>query len=212
MPPERAGLPACCFTVRTVHYDERYSLMGRSSHLAWRYLIFHWRKSLILTCAVTLILYLPGAMQILVDQAAVKVRRRAAVTPLIVGAKGSSLQLVLNSLYFSPTPPETVPFGEVDAIYSTELATPIPLSARHFARGKRIVGTSLEYFSFRGLTVREGRLPSILGECVVGSRVARELNLKAGSQVVSTPENPFDLAGCIRSNECGGSSVSDGHG
>jgi putative ABC transport system permease protein len=57
------------------------------------------------------------------------------------------------------------------------------------------VGTSLDYFGFRGLRVAEGRQMAILGECVLGAQAARLLEAGPGDSVVSSPESVFDLAG-----------------
>jgi putative ABC transport system permease protein len=75
------------------------------------------------------------------------------------------------------------------------LAEPIPLYVRFRTRGHPIVGTTLEYFDFRGLRLATGRHMAVLGECVVGARVAASLDVGAGGAVVSSPENVFDLAG-----------------
>jgi putative ABC transport system permease protein len=45
------------------------------------------------------------------------------------------------------------------------------------------------------LRLAAGRQIAVLGECVVGSRVARQLGLAPGDHVVSSPESVFDLAG-----------------
>jgi putative ABC transport system permease protein len=83
----------------------------------------------------------------------------------------------------------------VDRIWDSELALPIPLHTRFNARGYPIVGTTLDYFDFRELDVESGRHLAVLGECVVGARVARELKLKPSDSLVSSPESLFDLAG-----------------
>ena len=64
----------------------------------------------------------------------------------MVGAKGSSLDLVMNSLYFGDSVPEPISMAAVDGIADTELALPIPLYVRFKARGQPIVGTNLDYF------------------------------------------------------------------
>ena len=66
---------------------------------------------------------------------------------------------------------------------------------RFRARGYPIVGTTIEYFNFRGLHIAQGRLFTVLGECVVGATVAERLGLQPGDTVISSPENLFDLAG-----------------
>src|SRR5690606_26661319 len=55
--------------------------------------------------------------------------------------------------------------------------------------------TSLDYFEFRTLRQREGTLPLMLGDCVVGAEVAQALGLHPGDALVSDPENVFNLAG-----------------
>lgn len=83
----------------------------------------------------------------------------------------------------------------VDALADSGLASPIPLYVRFKARRFPIVGTTLDYFDFRGLTVAAGRPLALLGECVVGAEVAERLDLKAGDSLLSSPETVFDLAG-----------------
>jgi putative ABC transport system permease protein len=102
---------------------------------------------------------------------------------------------VLNSLYLESEAPETLRYAEADRIADSELAQPIPLYVRFHAREHPIVGTTLEYFEFRGLRFAAGRAMAVLGECVVGARVAESLGVGQGDSVVSSPESVFDLAG-----------------
>ncbi len=164
-------------------------------YLAWRYLAYHKVKTGILVCSIMLILYLPIGLRVLVDQSAEQLTARAHKTPLIVGAKGSPLELVLNTLYFSADWPEPVPYGEATRVTETGLAAAIPTYVRYRARGYPIVGTTLDYFTFRGLRIEQGRQMVMLGECVLGSRVAERLGLGPGDSIVSSPESVFDLAG-----------------
>jgi ABC-type Zn uptake system ZnuABC Zn-binding protein ZnuA len=57
------------------------------------------------------------------------------------------------------------------------------------------VGTTLEYFDFRGLRVARGGGLTRIGDCVLGAGVAEKLGLKPGDKLMSDPENVFDLAG-----------------
>jgi putative ABC transport system permease protein len=164
-------------------------------YLAWRYLGQHRIKTAILVGSLALILFLPVGLRVLVAQSAAELTARAEATPLLVGAKGSPLELVLSSLYFEADAPASVRYAEVERIAASGLAEPIPLLVRFRARGQPIVGTSLEYFDFRGLRVASGRRMAVLGECVVGARAARKLGLAPGDSVVSSPESVFDLAG-----------------
>jgi putative transposase len=67
-----------------------------------------------------------------------------------------------------------------DRIAETDLALPIPMYVRFQARGNPIVGTTLDYFEFRGLQIAKGRQLAVLGDCVLGARVAKSLALKPG--------------------------------
>jgi putative ABC transport system permease protein len=120
---------------------------------------------------------------------------RAVTTPLVVGAKGSALDLVMNTLYFGDEVPELIAMEASGRVMETDLALPIPVYVRFRARGYAIVGTTLDYFEFRGLKVAEGRQIAVLGDCVVGANVAEKLNLKPGETLISSPETLFDLAG-----------------
>jgi putative ABC transport system permease protein len=164
-------------------------------YLAWRYLAYHWVKAVLLIASVTLIVYLPVGLRVLVAQSAAELEARARATPLLVGARGSALELALNALYFEPDPPDAAPYAQVERIAASGLAEAIPLHVRFRARGYPIVGTTLEYLDFRGLRVAEGRRMAVLGECVVGAAVARGLDLSPGDALVSSPESVFDLAG-----------------
>ena len=166
-----------------------------SLYLAWKYITYNRIKTAVLVACVTLIAFLPFALQLMLDESERQLMSRAVSTPLIVGAKGSALDLVMNSLYFGNERPETISMQAANSIWDSELALPIPMYTRFQTRGYPIVGTTLDYFEFRGMTVGSGRALAVLGECVVGARAAANLNLKPGDSLVSSPESLFDLAG-----------------
>ena len=109
--------------------------------------------------------------------------------------KGSPLELVLSSLYFGQDVPERLPYGETARIRETGLARAIPLYVRFRAGKDPIVGTTVDYFDFRGLRIAAGRSITRLGDCVLGARVAKERDLGPGESLVSSPETVFDIAG-----------------
>jgi len=164
-------------------------------YLAWRYLAYHRIKTAILVSSIALIVFLPVGLNVLVSQSAAQLTARAESTPLLVGAKGSPLELALNSLYFESAAPERTTYAQATRIAESGLAEPIPLYVRFHSREHPIVGTTLEYFGFRGLRFAAGRGMAVLGECVVGARVARALGVGPGEAVVSSPESVFDIAG-----------------
>jgi len=102
---------------------------------------------------------------------------------------------VINTLYFEQEEIESINLKTVDVLNETGFGYSIPVLSAFNAREFPIVGTNLDYFNFRNLTVLEGRTLRYVGECVIGRRVAERLNLKPGDSLISSPENFFDLAG-----------------
>ena len=166
-----------------------------SFYVAWRYVIFNWGRGLTLVACVTLIAVLPLSLELLLDESERQLLLRAETTPLVIGAKGSSLDLVMNSLYFGDTVPESISMAALEPVSGSGLALPIPLYVRFKARGAPIVGTRLDYFEFRGLRIAQGRNLVQLGECVLGVGAAERLGLAPGDFLLSSPETLFDLAG-----------------
>ncbi len=164
-------------------------------YLAWRYLVYNRLKTAILVTSIMLIIYLPVDLNVVVEQSAQHLTARAVATPLLIGAEGSPLELVLNSLYFTADLPSLTRYAEVTFVADSGLADPIPLYVRFRSRGFPIVGTSLEYFDFRDLSFDAGRPMAVLGECVLGAAAAEAMGVGLGDAVVSSPETVFDLAG-----------------
>ena len=169
--------------------------MLNSLYLAWRYLTFNKLKTIILISCITLVSSLPISLNLLLAESEKELMKRAISTPLVVGAKGSDLDLTINSLYFTSQPPEKIKMLEVTKIKNTQLAIPIPIYSQFKAKNYPIIGTSLDYFQFRELTLQEGRYFSILGESVIGASIAQKLGIKVGDSIVSSPQNLFDLGG-----------------
>ena len=164
-------------------------------YLAGRYLLFNKGKAVVLIGSISLILFLPAGLQVVVREAARELTARADATPLLVGARGSAVDLTLAALYFREPSLEPTEFRQIEPIAGSGLATPIPLHLRFEVRGNRIVGTTLEYLDFRGLEIADGRRFAVLGECVLGAAAAREMGVGVGGHVLSTPASAFDVAG-----------------
>ena len=169
--------------------------MNGTLYLGWRYLAHHRLKSSILVASITLMLFLPAATRLLVEDSAAALTARADYTPLILGASGSELELVLNTLYFHAEPPPALRNIAFEDARATRLAKFIPVNARFHAQGAPIVGTSLDYFDLRKLEIASGRQMGLLGECVIGANVAARGKLGPGDFLISSPETVFDIAG-----------------
>jgi len=169
--------------------------MIQSLYLAYRYILFHKIKTIILLASITLIIYLPIGLNILVNRSEIQLMERASSTPPIIGARGSSLDLVINTLYFETASFEEISMLDAERVEQTNFAIPIPMYVKFQARKLPIVGTTLDYFDFRGLEIERGENLAILGDCVLGANVAKALGLKPGDSLISSPENVLDIAG-----------------
>ena len=166
-----------------------------SFYLAWQYLRYNKLKTAILIACITLVSTLPLSLNLLLFASEKQLMLRANDTPLLVGNQGSDLDLAINSLYFTSQPPDPISMVDVEQLRDSNLAQAIPLYLQFQARNYPIVGTTLEYFSFRNLTPRQGSYFNVLGDCVLGASVAERLDLKPGDSLVSSPETLFDLGG-----------------
>jgi putative ABC transport system permease protein len=163
--------------------------------MAWRYLAFNRIKTVILMAVITVIVFLPMALQLVLDRSSVRLMARASATPLLAGSPGSPLELVLNSLYFDGNSPAPMNYGVVTDIANMGLAEPIPLYVKYRVSNQPVVGTSPDYFRFRQLELSHGRLMAIPGEAVLGANAALQLSAGPGDKVVTSPETVFDVAG-----------------
>ena len=161
--------------------------------LAWRYIWCYRGRSAVLVAAVTLAAYLPLATNLLLERVQHDLRHRSDTPALLVGAKGSRTDLTLHALYFSGRSTGVITYSVVDESEEGGFAFAIPLIAHHTVRRTPLVGTTLDYFDFRQMTISKGRMIGRIGECVVGWRVAQRLRLKPGDHVLTDTESFVDL-------------------
>lgn len=145
--------------------------MIRALPLALAYLAAHPLGALIRVACVAITAALPLTVTVLVSHYEDHLVARAASSPLVLGAPGSRHDLVMTSLYFRPTAVPPIRQGDALAVMETGRALAIPLHTRFTADGHPLVGTTPDYFSFRGLKPATGRLPGRIGEAVLGASV-----------------------------------------
>jgi len=162
--------------------------------LARRYLAHHLLRSVTVVVAVALTLLLPFTVELLVSDFTRMLAARAQATPLVAGAPGSRYDLVLSSLYYQGRVPAPLSMETVEQLEATGLGDPVPILARNSARERPVVGTTFDYFERRGLTLAAGEWPALLGDCVLGARVAAELGLAPGDRLLSDQRNLYDIS------------------
>lgn len=113
--------------------------------------------------------------------------RDARGIDLVVGAKGSPLQLILSALYHVDIPTGNVPLAAVDELRRNRLvAQVIPVSLGDNFRGFRIVGTEPALIEHYGVGFAAGAGWSTPMQAVIGSEVARVTRLGVGGVLHGT--------------------------
>ncbi len=111
-----------------------------------------------------------------------RLARDARGIDLVVGAKGSPLQLVLAGVYHADVPPGNVPYSSLAALRANpKIASAIPLAMGDSFRGFRIVGTEPALIEHYGATLASGAMFDQPMQAVIGSEVARATGLAVGA-------------------------------
>lgn len=100
---------------------------------------------------------------------------------LVVGAKGSPLQLILSSVYHIDAPTGNINLKEFEKLAKNPMVkSAIPLSFGDSYQGYRIVGTNQKYAKNYSVEIAQGSLPKKPFEVCLGSKVAFNNQLKLG--------------------------------
>ncbi|MEM7659543.1 MAG: ABC transporter permease, partial [Bacteroidota bacterium] len=130
---------------------------------------------------------------------------------MVVGAKGSPLQLILASVYHIDNPTGNIPLSEAESLMKHPLVKKaIPLAYGDNYQGYRILGTDTSYLSHYEVQLSEGRVWDEPFEVVIGGKVAERMGLEVGSEFFSAhgltdandvhDSHPFTVVGILESN------------
>ncbi|MEO0557208.1 MAG: ABC transporter permease [Bacteroidota bacterium] len=113
--------------------------------------------------------------------------RDAEGVDLVVGAKGSPLQLVLSAVYHADAPTGNVTESEVETVLDNPaIESWIPVALGDSYRGYRVVGTTAAYPDLYDASLASGQLWEGIWEVTLGATVARSEGLAVGDEVVSS--------------------------
>ncbi|SHJ64169.1 putative ABC transport system permease protein [Aquimarina spongiae] len=128
---------------------------------------------------------------------------------MVIGAKGSPLQLVLSSVLHIDNPTGNILLKDALKISKNPMVKEvIPVSYGDNYKGYRILGTYDTYLKQYEAKLHEGKLFEKSFEVVLGSYAAQKLNLQLGSTLVSAhgladntlethDEKPFTVVGIL---------------
>lgn len=139
-----------------------------------------------------------------------QLEKNIAPVDMVVGAKGSPLQLVLSSVLHIDAPTGNIKLNEAQTIKKHPfVGSAIPVSYGDNYKGYRVLGTEQSYFESYNASLAEGRFFEKSFEVVVGSGVAKKLGLKVGDVFISShglaaanieahEDNPYTIVGLLK--------------
>lgn len=108
--------------------------------------------------------------------------RDAQGIDLVVGAKGSPLQLILSSIYHVDVPTGNIPLAAQAQLQANPLVkSVIPLALGDNFHGFRIVGTSTDYIAHYDATLLKGKLFDAPMQAVFGAQAATQTGAILGA-------------------------------
>jgi putative ABC transport system permease protein len=127
---------------------------------------------------------------------------------LVLGAKGSPLQIVLASVYHLDVPPGNIKLSDAhDVLADPRVRQGIPLSLGDSYRGSRIVGTTHNLVALYGGKLAGGKLWDAPLQAVAGADAAAKAGLALGARFTGTHglteggeahgEHPYELVGVL---------------
>ena len=115
-----------------------------------------------------------------------KISTNAKGIDLVVGAKGSPLQLILCNIFHVDFPTGNIKFNEAEQLSKHRLIkSAIPIALGDSYKNFRIIGTNLSYAELYHAEIELGNWWSKDLEVVVGATVARITKLKLGDSFAS---------------------------
>jgi len=160
--------------------------------MAWRYLWTRPLVTLLTLFSIALGVALICAVLTLRRETERTFQREAGLFDLVVGAKGSPLQLTLSSVYHLDMPTGNVPWALYEKLRENRrIATAIPIGLGDNFQGFRIIGTEphlfdLEHEGRAFFNFAEGGFFKADFEVVLGAQVATSTGLRIGDTFAGT--------------------------
>lgn len=151
--------------------------------ISWKYLTFRPLSTGLNIFLLALGLAIITVLLLIQDQFEKKMNQDAAGIDLVVGAKGSPLQLILSSVYHIDFPTGNIKMEEAKRLSSNRLVKKvIPLALGDNVQGFRIVGTNHDYLTLYEVEFEQGKAWEEPFQVAVGAEIAKKLDLKLGDE------------------------------
>ncbi|MCD8163776.1 MAG: ABC transporter permease [Synergistaceae bacterium] len=160
-----------------------------------RFLIYRWMQNSLAAAVMAVSIALSVVILLLAEGLHGGLVRAANPFPMLMGAKGSPNQLVLNGVFLQDQPICNIGYDQVEKLrLNPNVASAVPLGFGDNYRGYRLVGTEPDIFKISNgigggdkpwLTLLGGRTFQDAYEAVIGAEVARGCGLKIGDTFAS---------------------------
>jgi putative ABC transport system permease protein len=151
--------------------------------LSLRYLWARPLAALLNLLLLTLGLASIGFVLLVSSQVSRAFERDLAGIDLVVGAKGSPMQLILAGVFHIDVPPGNIALSDVRELQKhPQIARLVPISLGDAFRGHRIVGTTPDYLAQYKLAIAQGAAWQQPLQAVLGEQAARDTGLKVGDR------------------------------
>lgn len=155
--------------------------------LAWKNLWFKPLNTILSLVLLTASVAIISLLILLQEQFEKQFSSNIDGVDLVIGAQGSPLQLILSAVYQVDAPTGNISYKEAQVWMNHPFVeTAIPLAFGDNYRGFRIVGTTPDYLKKYTAKVTTGKIFEKDFEVVVGSEIAKKLNLKVGDTFFGT--------------------------
>lgn len=143
------------------------------------------------TALNVLLLAISVAMLVLLlqfgNQASERFQRNAEDIDLVVGSKGSPLQLILSSIFHIDQPTGNIPLSSLELLrQDPAVARAVPLALGDNYNGYRIVGTDASFSDLYDLRIEQGAMFDAPMQVLLGGDVARETGAQLGQKFIGS--------------------------
>lgn len=177
--------------------------------IAFAYLRAKWSNTLLHGLVMALGVALITGLLLFGHQVKERLYRDGAGIDVVIGAKGSPLQLILSSIQHMDIPTGNVSLEEAERLKRhPRIKQLIPISLGDAYHQFRIVGSTPDYLVHFGAQYSRGKAWEKSMEAVIGARVAEESGLKPGDHFVGShglvpggdthADHPYTVTGILQ--------------
>jgi putative ABC transport system permease protein len=150
-----------------------------------------------------------GFVVLVFEQVDGRVKKDLAGIDLVVGAKGSPMQIMLSGVFHLDVPTGNIPLQAIEDLRQQPLVAEVwPISLGDSYKGWRIVGSTDRYVALYGGELAQGELWRQPLQAVLGAEAARATGLKVGDRFVGShglgdsghahDESPYTVVGVLK--------------